>query len=297
MLGQALEYAVHYPRRVVEALARDPVDLWDKLHDQVVQQWEYRNPVHRHEPSPHWDRELQRWLNMGESDSVIAEFDTLWPEVAESVRAKGVDVGPESFAGFNDGDPALLRAIWRIVRQLRPLQVVETGVGHGFTARFILEALGRNGQGHLSSIDRPPFDPETRARVGIAVPDRLRPNWTLIAGSSRRRLPGCLSRLGAIDLFIHDSLHTKRNVRFEVDRAWVALRPGGMMVIDDIDSNGGFESFCAAFSGFRALVCEAEPVRPDERRFNKKGLFAIIVKAGRQACAGERACLESAPVR
>jgi hypothetical protein len=91
-------------------------------------------------------------------------------------------------------------------------------------------------------------------------------------------LPALLSRLGTIDLFIHDSLHTARNVRFELDHAWPLLKPGGALVIDDIDSNGGFSSFCKAFSGFRALICEAEPIRPDERRFNKKGLFAIVLK-------------------
>jgi hypothetical protein len=26
------------------------------------------------------------------------------------------------------------------------------------------------------------------------------------------------------------------------------------------------------------LVCEAEPVRPDTRRFNKKGMFGIVLK-------------------
>jgi hypothetical protein len=31
-------------------------------------------------------------------------------------------------------------------------------------------------------------------------------------------------------------------------------------------------------SDFRAIVCEAEPVRPDNRRFNGKGLFAILMK-------------------
>ena len=151
-------------------------------------------------------------------------------------------------------------------------------MAHGFTSRFLLDAMARNGFGRLSSIDRPPLDPATRARVGMAVPPHLRKNWDLIAESSRRALPGLLARLGRIDLFVHDSLHTERNVRFELDRAWAALRPGGAMVIDDIDSNGGFASFCRAFSGFRALVCEAEPVRPDERRFNGKGLLAIILK-------------------
>jgi hypothetical protein len=31
--------------------------------------------------------------------------------------------------------------------------------------------------------------------------------------------------------------------RFELDRAWVALKSGGAPVVDDIDSNGGYGSF------------------------------------------------------
>ena len=50
------------------------------------------------------------------------------------------------------------------------------------------------------------------------------------------------------------------------------------MVVDDIDVNRGFSSFTQSFSGFHALVCEAEPVRPDLRRNNKKGMFGIILK-------------------
>ncbi|MBV8799609.1 MAG: class I SAM-dependent methyltransferase [Alphaproteobacteria bacterium] len=164
------------------------------------------------------------------------------------------------------------------MRHLKPLNVVETGVGHGFTSRLVLEALVRNGDGHLSSIDRPPLDPVMQRRIGIAVPQELRRCWRFLPGSSRRCLPRLLSQLGTIDLFIHDSLHTERNVRFELDRSWAALNPGGALVIDDIDSNGGYGSFCGTFQGFRGLVCEAEPIRPDERRFNRKGLFAIVLK-------------------
>jgi hypothetical protein len=87
-----------------------------------------------------------------------------------------------------------------------------------------------------------------------------------------------LCRLGQIDLFIHDSLHTERNVRFELDRAWAALRTGGVLVVDDIDANWGFRSFTQTFSGYKSLICEAEPVRPDLRRFNEKGQFGIILK-------------------
>jgi hypothetical protein len=31
------------------------------------------------------------------------------------------------------------------------------------------------------------------------------------------------------------------------------------------------------------MICEAEPLRPDLRRFNKKGLFGIILKAAAQS--------------
>jgi methyltransferase family protein len=102
--------------------------------------------------------------------------------------------------------------------------------------------------------------------------------WSYIEGSSRLRLPKLLAKLGQIDLFVHDSLHSARNVRFELDRAWTALRPGGAMVVDDIDANRGFQSFTQSFSGHRSMICEAEPLRPDPRRFNQKGLFGIILK-------------------
>jgi hypothetical protein len=81
-----------------------------------------------------------------------------------------------------------------------------------------------------------------------------------------------------MDLFIHDSLHSERNVRFELDRAWAALRPGGAIVVDDIDANWGFRSFLETHPAHLSLVCEAEPLRPDLRRSNQRGLFGIVLK-------------------
>jgi hypothetical protein len=56
------------------------------------------------------------------------------------------------------------------------------------------------------------------------------------------------------------------------------LKPNGALVIDDIDANWGFQSFTQSFSGHRSMICEAEPIRPDLRRFKQKGLFGIILK-------------------
>lgn len=271
-------YLLHYPNRLAGALVRDPVGLWDTFRDRLVQKREYRRPAYRCDSDPDWEARLHANLGAAWPCQAVSEFRELWPEVVNDVGSRGIDVGPESYAGFNDGDAALVRAIWCLVRHTKPVHVVETGVAHGFTSRFILEALALNGAGHLFSIDRPPLDPETRSHVGLAVAGHHTERWTLIANSSRRALPGLVKRLGTIDLFIHDSLHTERNVCFELEHIWPALRPGGIAVVDDIDSNWGFDAFTKAHNDLSALVCEAEPVRPDERRFNRKGLFAILVK-------------------
>jgi len=50
------------------------------------------------------------------------------------------------------------------------------------------------------------------------------------------------------------------------------------MVVDDIDVNRGFHSFTEFFSGCRSIICESEPLRPELRRVNKKGMFGIVQK-------------------
>ena len=202
----------------------------------------------------------------------------VWHQVIGELEAKGIRTGPESFQWWNDGDAGFVRAIWCLTRHLRPKNVVETGVAHGVTSRFILEALKRNGDGHLWSIDLPPLERFWRGEIGIAVGSGHSDRWTYIRGSSRRRLPGLLRERGQIDLFVHDSRHSERNVRFELDRIWPTLGPKGAVVVDDIDANWGFQSFTQTIPDQQSLICEAEPLRPDLRRFNKKGLFGIILK-------------------
>ncbi len=276
MLGSVFRYATRYPARAARGLATDPQGIWETVRDRLVQAREYREGPCRYGSVPDWERELHRALGAPWPCPATGEFRALWPQAVADVEAAGVEVGPESFNGFNDGDAAFVRAIWCLVMHLRPAEVVETGVAHGFTSRFALEALARNRQGRLSSIDRSPLDPATRRRTGIAVRDRSR--WSLIEGSSRRRLPGVLERLGEIGLFVHDSLHTEQNVRFELDCAWKHLVAGGALVVDDVDTNWGFRSFAEAHPAHRTFICESEPVRPDLRRFNGKGLFGIVLK-------------------
>ena len=270
MLGIPIHYLLRHPILAAADLAADPLEVCITVYDAYIAQREQRGPRCRYESDENWEQRLHDVLGVPWPCNATSEFWELWPAVVSELESKGIRPGPESFQWWNDGDAGLVRAIWCLIRHLRPKKVVETGFAHGVTSRFILEVLKRSGDGHLWSVDLPPLERVWRKQIGAAVGDRYSDRWSYIKGSSRRRLPRLLSGLGQIDLFIHDSLHSERNVRFELDRAWTASRPGG--------ANNGLRSFTQSFSGHQSLICDAEPLHLDPRRFNKKGQFGIILK-------------------
>jgi hypothetical protein len=263
--------------QVVATVINDPIESFYRARTRFVAWKAPSEPFHAYAVDREWRRHLCAGVGMPDSD----EFSGVWADVLRSPELAGLRIGPQTFGIWNDGDPAMLDAAWRLARHLRPARVVETGVARGMTSRIVLEALYRNDAGHLWSIDLPSAtDRSQRNEIGIAVPARLKDRWTYIEGSSRRRLPHLLSRVGEIDLFIHDSMHTEDNVRFEMNAAWEALRPGGAMIVDDIDLNRAFYDFAQRSSSMLAIVCPSEPVEPDvcRSRYENAGLFGIIVK-------------------
>ena len=248
--------------QLARVIVTDPGEAWARIQDRFDELGERRRPRYPYNAERDWDRRLHQILGIPWPCESTSEFWALWPEVMQPFEANGVRIGRGAFGGWGDGEPGFVRAVWHLVRHLRPANVVETGVARGFTTRFILEGLERNGAGHLWSIDAPPvLKPELLGQVGAAVLDRLHHRWSYIRGTSAQRLPGLLRRLGKIDLFVHDSRHTERNVRFELDQAWTALRPGGALVVDDVDLNRGFSSFAQISSGHQFLICYAEPLQ------------------------------------
>jgi hypothetical protein len=278
MLGIPVRYLLKHPATAAALITEDPVQLWMTIQDTYLDQRERKKPQCHYESDNNWEQRLHESLGYPWPCKESSEFWTVWPYVMRELEAKGIRPGPESFGSWNDGDAGFVRAIWCLIRHVKPKKIVETGVAHGVTSRFILEALNRNGDGHLWSIDLPPVERVWREQVGAAVGDAYKDRWSYIEGSSRRRLPDLLSRLGEIDLFIHDSLHSERNVRFELDRAWAAITPNGAIVVDDVDANWGFQSFTQTLFAKQSMIGEAEPLHPDLRRFNNKGLFGVILK-------------------
>ena len=46
-----------------------------------------------------------------------------------------------------------------------------------------------------------------------------------------------------MDLFIHDSLHTYRNIRFELEQITPHLGNPSVVLVDDIEGNSAFEEW------------------------------------------------------
>jgi predicted O-methyltransferase YrrM len=152
--------------------------------------------------------------------------------------------------------------LYAIMRHVRPQVAVETGVANGFSTAFTLLALQANGEGHLHSIDLPRevgldyeagtfYEGEGRAGIpagsepGWLIPPELKERWTLILGRTQEELPLLVERLGQLDTFMHDSEHSFDCMWFEFNAAWAWLRPGGVLLADDVNANDAFRRFAA----------------------------------------------------
>jgi predicted O-methyltransferase YrrM len=184
-------------------------------------------------------RELER-------DGIAARLDAVDAEY----RARTGGLWPGSIY------PAEGAFLYGLVRSLRPMTIVETGTASGFSTAYLLAALHRNESGRLISIDLPftlddtgglesfvagtSIDLDDSSPVprgeesGWAIPEELRGRWDLRLGDARELLPALLDEVGEIQIFFHDSLHTREHMLFEFETAWPHLATNGVLVADDV---------------------------------------------------------------
>ena len=147
---------------------------------------------------------------------------------------------------------------YALIRVFKPERAVETGGTPGVSTAFLLKAMERNAQGVLHTVDLPPDKPlgETDhpgayhhesmpegEGSGWLVPAELKGRHHQHLGDARELLPPLLESLGTMDLFIHDSDHSFQHMAWEFAAAWPYLRPGGLLISDDIRTNRAFEDF------------------------------------------------------
>jgi len=254
---------------VLRMLAADPVVVIRALPGELRQRGGKRQYL-QNDASDAWDEQLHSLLGAAWPCPEGERLDALMADIGELLAKHGLDSGRYTYGWYSDAETSLCRAAWCVARHARPEVVVETGVAHGITTRVVLEALERNDLGHLWSIDLPfPFDHRLHTETGIAVTEDLRPRWTYFEGSSRQRMPPLVTERGHVEMFIHDSLHTARNTRFEMEQAARTMPVGGVMLIDDIMTHDGFASFARRHPGYQTIVCESD---------DKIGMFGIAVR-------------------
>jgi predicted O-methyltransferase YrrM len=162
------------------------------------------------------------------------------------------------------------RELFTIVRLLKPKRVIETGVGAGFSSLHFLEALKRNGEGQLYSIDLPNADPTFRLPSGLPpgflVPSDLRSRWDLRLGPTLELLPALLGSLTDVDMFFHDSGHDYNNMLFELNSVFPKVKPGGLIIIDDTISNTAALDFSRAVKDAAIPLFDGGILHPSSAR-------------------------------
>ncbi len=180
---------------------------------------------------------VRRFLSLTAPLEIPRQIDEIERHIDHVARS----LGGQSFKTTHNGSKTFGRICYLLCRLLRPRSIVETGVAHGVTSAYMLQALAENACGRLQSIDLPPLAADADSHVGSFVPLELRTRWDLRLGSAKALLPRVIDDIRGMDVFVHDSLHTYNHMRWEFETALAALRPGGVLIADDIEGNQAFE--------------------------------------------------------
>jgi len=196
-----------------------------------------------------------KYLTRGNFHGVSANWlakqcDALFPRVEDfvsdiscpvKIQSEDVSVGKKLFAsviaeksGANFGrnfdcEEGLASFLYAYIVNAKPSVIIETGVANGITTNVIMRALEQTG-GVLHSFD---VDPKTiNAYVGTG-------NWNfhLLKGNFENELRSAASKIGSVDLWIHDSNHGYQWQSLEYDLAAESLKQKGIIISDDIDAS------------------------------------------------------------
>lgn len=147
---------------------------------------------------------------------------------------------------YNLGGGAGVPLLYAVVRTAKPRFVVETGVAAGFSSATILEAMSKNGSGHLYSSDFPYFriaNPEQY--VGVVVEQHLKTRWSLYLKGDTINLSKIMQEIpdSSLDLFHYDSDKSYKGRDFAMRLLVGKLSENGIIIMDDIQDNSYFYDF------------------------------------------------------
>ena len=192
-----------------------------------------------------------------DAESILAEPELVLLErqIEEKIRS---GASPTPFFGYYNADSRLARTVYLVCRALRPAVALETGVANGLSSSFLLQAMVSNNKGVLHSIDMPPLSNTGSCEVGTLIPENLKKEWILHLGPSRRVIRPLLCSLKRIDFFLHDSLHTYKNMTREFRAVSPYLSDPSVVLADDIEANDAFLEFVSETCPIYWAACQEE---------------------------------------
>jgi predicted O-methyltransferase YrrM len=181
---------------------------------------------------------IEDYHELSHPDDLKKHLDQFFENLSGNYPSKSKPY-PIDYSIIGESGPFL----YKLCKILKPELIVETGVAYGVSTSYILQALHENNRGKLISIDSI-FRPwQTKEMIGSAIPKNLRDRWELKIGTSETVLENILKHTSPIDIFLHDSLHTYKNMSFEFQKSWPFIKKGGFLLSDDVTSNNAFTDF------------------------------------------------------
>jgi predicted O-methyltransferase YrrM len=130
--------------------------------------------------------------------------------------------------------------LYVVIRLCKPIVAVETGSAAGASAIYILTAMEKNRRGILYSID----SAVDRTHLGCLVPEGLRGRLSLRYGNSLTLIPEIAGEAGAVEFFLHDSLHTYAHMTAEYELFFRHMATsGGVICSHDILMSNAWDHF------------------------------------------------------
>lgn len=221
----------------IRNIRRILASVFQKLRSNVPNQHWRRSPLQLH------DAVLSGAIFEKEPTSLLYKFSS------QAKNNKKLELDG-TYPGFFNTNEGTLELLGLLIRELRPLVLLETGVANGVSTRKILASLT-----HCGIEDAQLFSCDIDANV--ATQDLLSNeqfNFRLIR--SREDFADLVSGLNSLDFFYHDSDHSYGHQMFEYTEVWEKLRPGGVLVSDDINWSNAFVDFCKHVSRTPYVLCD-----------------------------------------
>jgi cephalosporin hydroxylase len=134
---------------------------------------------------------------------------------------------------YNHAGRALLH---HLIMMQRPERVLEIGTMYAGTTEVLARGVLEAGRGHVDTID--PYGTERCPPLIAAFPPELRDRISFFPQSSAMYFDEAIARSRTYDLVLIDGSHELEFAGFDLDCTARLMRPGGIVVLDNIEQVG-----------------------------------------------------------